>query len=331
MNKGTKLLTHDLSLLAMKKYFSVYFVFFLLLLTQGCMVKDAQKNRFQVVHVYTDFKGEFDSLLFKKFKKEHGIQVFVHLFSKDSILEILKTEKYNSKADLILLSSIDLQRKAKQLQLLQPLKSEKLAKKIPAKYSDRKGYWYALCKSPIVIAYRSDVLSSDTLDAYSDLIKPMWKGKIALGKTNGNAVEVLKYNLQKQNYPDSLVRKLYQQARLEKTGDDAAQLKRISKNEAQLAVVDYWRFVDYQQTNKASKLAVFVPGQKRKGVYYNVFSGSVFRYARNPSNARELMEFLASKSAQYQFCAGRYSFPFASVKTHYDIRQFRTIRGRFVN
>lgn len=304
-----------------------------------CLVQDAVPAKNQFVTIYTDSYVPADSVIFKKFEKENNIRVYLKVVEIDSLLTLLKDERYNSNADLILISQPNNLLKAHFSKLFQRVDSEKLKKNIPINYRSTENTWFSLCKTPLVIAYRKDVLSRDTIQFYADLIHPEWKGKLALQGKGGNSLRTFEASIRTYygEKADSVLYKIYSQRSLPLTGDDHIQLKRINSGESQLAVVELSKLLEFKQQKDSiskvnnSKLSAFFPNQKQKGVFYSVTGAGVYRFSRNTNNAILLLEFLSSKSAQYNFSENRYSYPIHSeVNASFPLSQFGIFRGRFL-
>lgn len=313
------------------------------LLLNACTIPDAQPPKKSVVTVYTDHLGTADSLIFAKFYKEEKIKVFFQVLPATEILQRIATEKYNSKADLIILHGADQLLKAQRKKLFAPLFSEKINTNIDKNYISKKGFWTALSKTPLVIAYDKRLLNKDTLTTYNDLLITNWKHKIALQDPDHPTLEVLNKSISalKIRKVNLYLPKLVNQAYLKKEGEDLTQLKRIRAWEAQLAIVELASVVKANafQTSKKDSLqqsfsqciGVIFPNQTKKGCFYNITGAGIYRYARNPMQARKLLEFLASKRAQYQFAAGRFEYPVVkNIDRHYVMDPFGKYRARFV-
>lgn len=320
----------------------IYFIGIPLLLN-SCTIPDAQPQKKSVVTVYTDHLGTADSLIFAKFYKEEKIKVYYRILPSDSILEVIEQEKYNSKADLILLHGADQLLAAQRKKLFAPLHSEKITAEIDKNYLSKKGFWTALSKTPIVIAYDQRILKKDTVKTYNDLLTTNWKQKVALQHPDYPTLEVLNRSIStlKIRKVNLFLPKLVNQAYLKKEGEDLTQLKRIHDWKAQLAVVELSSIVkaNAHKTNKrdtlnmpfSKSIGVIFPNQTKKGCFYNITGAGIYRYARNPMQARKLLEFLASKRAQYQFAAGRFEYPVVkNINPHYLLDPIGKYRARFV-
>lgn len=314
--------------------------FLLLMLLSGCIAQDAKVSRNQSVVVYTDHTGIKDSLIYQRFEKQNKITVYFKVLPTDSILDIIQSEKFNSYADLIILHGADQLKKATELRLFTPITSAYI-NSIPDKnYTASNKHWFALSKTPIVIAYDKRVLKADTISNYDELLQERWKGKIALQRPDYTTLKVLERSMARMSSKtlNLFMPKLYLQTVLAKEGDDLQQLKRIKDGKAQLALIELAvleqannQFKDSTKHSIYNNITVVFPDQSKKGCFYNITGAGIYRYARNPKNAELLLEFLASPKGQYDFAAGRFEFPVnETIKSDYQLDKYGKFRARFV-
>lgn len=311
------------------------YLFLLALLLQSCFVHDAKEPRKQFVNVYTDVFCKQDKANFKKFFKEQHIKVYVHLISPDTLRNFLKTKKFNADVDLIILSDYTKILELSAQHHLLPLHSEKLESSIDPLYRSKYDKWFALSKTPLVLAYNEKVLRKDTLVSYYDLVFPKWNGKIAIQNLNSPTQVAFKRNMRSilRGKSDAFLVKFHQQGQTPFVRDDDHALYKVKANEAQLSLIklsSLARFQDEKKDKNRFDLAPIFPNQRKKGCYFTVTASAVYRYANNPLQAKALLEFLASKKAQYAFAEGRYEFPIVKgIKAHYLLESYGKFRGRF--
>lgn len=310
-----------------------------LILLSSCVVEEAKPSRKKSVMVYTDFLGENDSLLFQKFRKEEKIKVYYKILPADSILMILQSEQYNSFADLVILHGANRLQKAGSMKLFAAIQSEKMEESIDKNYVSPYKHWCALSKSPIVLAYDSRILKADTISFYNEVLQPKWKGKIALQDPQNSTLRVLSlsFSALREKQPNVFMSQLKGQTTLPKTGSDLLQIKRINSWQAQLAFIELSSLVKANQSkdslNKAlyKHVGVIFPSQTQKGCFYNITGAGIYRYARNAAHAQQLLEFLMSKRAQYDFASGRAEFPVLErISSDPRLEKYGKFRARFV-
>lgn len=307
------------------------------ILLTACVAQDAKPDRHPYVTVYTDCITAADSLLLKQFAKQEHVEVRIRVFSRDSILEKIEGEKYDSYADLILLHGADQLNKASKKGLWQHFDGEKIDQKINKSFRSPQHLWVALSKTPLVLIYDDRVLQKDTITTYTQLLLPKWKGKVALQQQDESTFLVFRQTMrlmQKEKIAQ-FMHDLYQQTALPLKGDDLAQISRVHSGEAQLAIVELASLVRASETRDSTHKNAFrhiqpiFPNQQR-GTFLNVTGAGIYRYARNTQHAQRLLEFLSGKNAQYAFAAGRYEFPvLEGMQADYRLSNYGTFRSRF--
>jgi iron(III) transport system substrate-binding protein len=312
--------------------FTLVFVF------SSCSVNDAKPSMYQVVHVFTDFHNPNDSLIFSRFEKKTGVKVKLVFLESDSILQRLAEEKYDSKADLVRLSDYSLLKEAKRKNLFFSFKSEILENKIDPNYRSKGNEWIGLSKTPIVLIYNKNILSSDTIKNYYELLYEKWKKKIALAdnydQTYYTFRNTIKFILKIE--ADSFLIRMEIQTALPKFGTDFNQIDRINKGQAQIAFVRLNNLItSHHKTSSNSiksteKVNPVFPNQRKKGCYFTITGIGIYKYARNAQNAKMLVEFLCTRGAQYFYAAGINSYPLVqNVSLSSELKKYRKFRGRF--
>lgn len=296
-------------------------------------VENAQPISKKIVTVYTDFIGQNDEAIFRKFKKETGISVRLRCIPKDSILPILQGEKYNSRADLLILQSADFLLEAEKKKLFQSVTSSALQQHVSTKYHSVAHHWYALGKNPLIIAYKKNVVSPDSIRYYADLARKEWQQQVMASSSAGSAFRTLSMSIQKfkNKEADTILTRIRRNTDLAPE-THAKLIERFYSSSSSLLFTDLASFTFWQQKNTrtAQQLGIIVPNQRKKGVFFNVTGAGVYRYARHSENAIRLLEFLTSKRAQYQWNAGRNHYPINDViEPSYALKQVGTVRGRF--
>jgi iron(III) transport system substrate-binding protein len=322
-----------LKIIKLKYYF---FTLVLLFFHQSCSINDAKPSKNQFLTIYSDLNLKSDSSLLNIFGKKEGINVRIVKIHCDSIFQRLKNEKFNSKADLILLSNYELIKVIQKNKMFFPIQSEILENNIDKNYRSKKNTWFALSKSPIVIAYNNTVLNKDTIKNYHELIHNKWNGKLNFQDKNNhtylNFTNTIRFLLKEK--ADAFLIKFNQQALNSFIGSDKEQLRKINTKIGYLSLVKLSSLLESNQELKLkgekSYLNFVYPNQRKKGCYISISGGGIYRYARNPSNAKKLLEFLSSKKAQKIYAQNRFEFPVTKgEQNNKDYQNFSRLRGRF--
>lgn len=310
----------------------------ILCFVSACISPDLENPKLKKVVIYTDHVGSQDSLIFSHFYKNEKIKVYVKIYSSEEILKIIQEEKYNSHADLIILHGANQLAAADKLNLFRPFSKENIQNSVSNNYLSENKTWVSLSKTPLVIAFDRRILKTDTISNYSDLLFPSWKDKVALQSDDNATLAVLESSLSQMEAKilHDFKSKLIKQSILSRSGDDLTQIKRIQKNQAQVAIIELAsmekRFLEKDSLARKlrTQVGVIFPSQTKKGSLNNVTGAAIYRYARNPDNAQKLLDYLTSKGAQYFFAAGRLEFPVnEAVKVDDRLDAYGKFRARF--
>ena len=98
------------------------------------------------VRIYSGRHYNTDKQIYKKFAEETGIKIRLIEATGISLVERLKREGSNSKADVILLVDAARISNAANSGLLQSYRSAELDKNVPLEYRDPQARWYALTR-----------------------------------------------------------------------------------------------------------------------------------------------------------------------------------------
>jgi iron(III) transport system substrate-binding protein len=321
------------------KFFKSYFLPLVsILFFVSCAVNDAKVNKVQTLYIFSDFNLKKDSTLFDIFEKKEKIKLRFVQVDSDSILVQLKKNKYNADADLLLLSNYELLKKVQYNKLFLPINSSVLSQNIDPNYRSKNNTWFALSKSPLVVIYNKNVLNKDTLKNYYELIYPKWKNKISFQAYNDFSYKnfVNTYDFLLKEKADSFLYKLNTQNILPHSGDDLEQIKRIALINSLFSVIKLSSLAESQNSKvkvdkKMSKsIGHIFANQRKKGCFITISGGGVYRYAKNPSNAIKLLEFLSSKKAQKIYAHNRFEYPVTkSALVSKFLLPYGKYRGRF--
>ena len=141
----------------------------------GSGLSDSSVASAREVRVYSGRHYNTDKQIFKKFSEETGIRVRLIEATGISLVERLKREGPNSKADIILLVDAARISNAAKAGLLQPYRSAKLDKEVPKEYRDPLGRWYALTRRVRIMVANPRKVDINRIQTYADLSKPELK------------------------------------------------------------------------------------------------------------------------------------------------------------
>lgn len=270
------------------------------------------------VNIYSARKEDLIKPLLDDFSKQTGITVNLVTGKEEALLQRLQSEGANTPADLLLTSDAGRLAAAQQAGVLQAVKSEALAARIPASYRDPAGYWYGLSVRARPIIYAKDRVKPAELSTYEDLAAPKWKGKICVRSSDSVYNQSLMAGLishlgeaKTEAWAKGLVANF---ARPPK-GGDRDQIKAVAAGECDVTLVNTYYLggmvnaLDAAEKQAAAQMAVFWPNQKTTGVHVNISGAGVTAHARHRDHAVKLLEFLASDAAQRWYADVNAEYP----------------------
>ena len=293
-------------------------LFLLLILSASTLWAGGVSESEQSVSVYSHRHYDVDQRLYDEFTEQTGIQVNVVKAGADELIQRLEAEGEDTPADILITVDAGRLYRAKERNLLQPIRSEILEARIPDHLRDPENYWFGLTKRARIIAYAPERIAAGALSTYEDLTNAKWSNQVSVRSSN---------NIYNQSLLASIIAHLGESearqwargvvenfARSPK-GNDRDQLKAIAAGIANIAVVNtYYIGIMTHSDNAeerriAQSLNILFPNQQGRGTHINVSGAGVTKYAPHAENAVRLLEFLVSDEAQREFAAANYEYP----------------------
>ena len=280
------------------------------------------------VKVYSGRHYNTDRSVFKKFAEETGIKVRLIEAAGISLIERLKREGENSQADVILLVDAARITNAAKADLLQSIDSKNLRNDVPASLRDQDDKWFALTRRVRVLVANPKVVDINKINDYSDLADPSLKGKVCLRN-------------RKSPYNQSLVANQIANKGDEATRDwlngmisnvsqpffpgDIAIVRAVAKKKCGVGIVNHYYVARMlagvngrRDTLYARRVNVLTPNP----AHVNISAGGVAKYARNKSEAIQLLEFLASPKGSKGIAAPTFEHPLKEVNQNQIVQNF---------
>ena len=270
------------------------------------------------LNIYTHRHYDADKILYDKFFNLTGIKINVIKGSADQLMERLLKEGENTPADILITVDAGRLHRAKNLNILQSVETNKLRLNVPGNLRDPDGYWYGLTIRARVIIYSKERVNIDDLSSYEDLASPKWKGKI-LSRSSSNIynqslmASIIESNgsnnayLWAKNVRDNMARA--------PRGNDRDQIRAVANGIGDLAIVNTYyvgkmkNSIDIKDRELIEKVSIFFPNQEDRGTHINVSGAGVVRYSKNKNNAIKFLEFLTSDEVQKIFAEINYEYP----------------------
>ena len=208
--------------------------------------------------------------------------------------------------------------RAEQAGIFAPLKSELLAKRIPAHFRDPNGNWFGFSSRARVIAYDRRKVSPGDVARYEQLAESKWKGEICTRPSNHP------YNLSLissmilhlgENKAREWARGVAANLARPPRGGDTDQLTAVGVGECSIALANHYYYVRLMRSAKpeeralVEKVHVIWPNQNDRGTHVNISGGGVLKNAPHRDAAVKFLEYLASDKAQAYFADGNNESP----------------------
>jgi iron(III) transport system substrate-binding protein len=294
--------------------------FFTTILTSGILSLSASAGEAKKsLNIYTTRHYDADTILAKEFEKKTGTAVrIVQIKEPSQLLARVKEESEKTEADLVITTDVGNLWRASQDDLFQPLKSDAIKKHVPPAFRDRGDLWTGIASRVRVIAFNSKKFRPEQLEKLEDLALPTFKGKLLVRSANHVYNQSLAATLLAASGRDALLtwtRGVTQNLARKPQGGDTDQIKAIAAGEGDVAIVNSYyvaRLLDSTNPNDKTlmqNIAIVFPNQKDRGAHVNVSGAGITKYSKNPTAAKEFLEFLVSKEGQQIFASASKEYP----------------------
>ncbi|MBK8509501.1 MAG: Fe(3+) ABC transporter substrate-binding protein [Candidatus Competibacter sp.] len=270
------------------------------------------------VNIYSARKEDLIKPLLDDFSKQAGVTVNLVTGKEEALLQRLQSEGVNTPADLMLTTDAGRLAAAREAGVLQAVKSETLAARIPAAYRDPDGYWYGLSVRARPIIYARERVKPAELSTYDDLADPKWKGKVCVRSSDSVYNQSLVAGMISHHgeaKTEAWAKGLVANFARPPKGGDRDQIKAVAAGECDVTLANTYYLggmvnsSDEAEKQAAAKVAVFWPDAKTAGVHVNISGAGVTANARNRDNAIKLLEFMAADAAQRWYAETNNEYP----------------------
>ena len=280
------------------------------------------------VKVYSGRHYNTDRAVYKKFAEETGIKVRLIEAAGISLIERLKREGENSQADLILLVDAARITNASKAGLLQSISSNNLENNVPSNLKDPGKEWYALTRRVRVIVANPKVVDISKIKDYTDLSDPSLKGKVCLRnrKSPYNQSLVANQIVNKgEAATKSWLNGMISNVSKPFFPGDIAIVRAVAKRKCGIGIVNHYYVARMlagvngrRDTLYARRVNVLTPNP----AHVNISAGGVAKYAKNKSEAIQLLEFLASPQGSTGLAAPTFEHPLKEVNQNQIVKDF---------
>ena len=276
--------------------------------------------------VYSARKEHLIKPLFDAYTKETGTKITYVTDKAGPLLQRLKAEGKNTRADLLVTVDAGNLWHAANQGVLQAVSSQTLQNNIPANLRDPNNQWFGLSLRARTIVYSTERVKPEALSSYEALGDAAWKNRLILRTS-------------KKVYNQSLVAMLIAEHGEQKTteiveswvanlaappfSNDTKAMEAVLAGQGDVSIVNTYYFGRLLKKNPELKLALYWPNQDSTGVHVNVSGAGVTRYAKNPQAAIKFVEWLSSEKAQNMFADANMEYPVnPAVESHEYVKSW---------
>ena len=270
--------------------------------------------------VYSARKEHLIKPLFDEYTKETGTKISFITDKAGPLLQRLKAEGKNTRADLLVTVDAGNLWHAAREGVLQPVESEVLKSNIPANLRDPGNQWFGLSLRARTIVYSTERVRPEELSTYEDLGNPKWKDRLVLRtskKVYNQSLVAMLIAEHGEAETEKIVKSWVGNLATEPFSNDTKTMQSILAGQGDVGVVNTYYFGRLLKKDPDLKLALFWPNQETSGVHVNISGAGVTRYAKNRDAAVKFLEWLSSAKAQNMFADANMEYPVnQEVKTH---------------
>ncbi|WP_347332875.1 Fe(3+) ABC transporter substrate-binding protein [Marinimicrobium locisalis] len=273
--------------------------------------QDTEKPK-PTVTVYSARAEHLIQPMFDRYTEETGVEVRYITDSAGALIQRLKAEGSNTPADLLLTVDAGNLWQAEQADVLQPIDSEVLERRIPDHLQSANNEWFALSVRARTIVYSTERVDPSELSTYEALADDKWKGRLCLRtakKVYNQSLVATMINTLGEEKTEEIVSGWVENLAAPPHSNDTSAMEAVLAGQCDVTLVNTYYFGRMQQENPDIKLALFWPNQEDRGVHINVSGAGLTQHAKQPEAAVELLEWLTSPEAQHQFAELNQEYP----------------------
>ena len=310
-------------LMTMKRSISTCIAAVALVFPFGALTAEARE-----VRVYSGRHYNTDRQVFKEFTKSTGIKVRLIEATGISLVERLKREGANSKADMILLVDAARINNAAESGLLAPIQSSLLNKEVPKQYRDPQNRWFGLTRRVRAIIVNPNQVDPNQIKTYADLANPKFKGKLCLRKRknvyNQSLVAdqiILKGASKANQWVKGMVNNVTQPY----FSGDVSLIRAVGQGRCGIGLVNHYYLARLQAGKTGAKdqqLANRIKLVMPNPAHVNISAAGMAKSVRNRKEAVQLIEFLASPKGSASLAGPTFEYPLRGFGSSKQLKAF---------
>jgi iron(III) transport system substrate-binding protein len=305
-----------------------------LLLLCVTSVSSFAKEKNELV-VYSARNEQLIRPLFEAYTKETGVEIRYITDKAGPLLQRIKAEGDNTKADLLITVDAGNLWHAANEGLLEPINSKTLITNVPKALRDPENRWFGLSKRCRTIVYSTERVDPAELSTYEALGDDKWQGRLLLRtskKVYNQSLVAMLIAEHGEAAAEIIVRSWVKNLATAPFSNDTKAMEAILAGQGDVAVVNTYYFGRLQKKNPDLKLTLFWPNQQSGGVHVNVSGAGVVKSSKNKQAAIRFLEWLSSAKAQNLFADANLEYPVnPKVEPHEQVLAWGSFKGSALN
>lgn len=262
--------------------------------------------------IYSSRQDHLIRPLLDAFEKESGIKATLFTGKEGQLIERLKTEGDDPRADVFITVDAGNLWYAEQQGLFAAVHSDVLEARIPEQWQDPNNRWFGFSIRARTIIYHKDRVAPADLSSYEALADPKWADRLVLRTSkkvyNQSLVGMMIFKLGKEK-TKAIVAGWVANLAAPVFSNDTEVIKSIESGQGDVGLVNTYYFARYQNTHPNTQLALFWPTRSAIGVHANICGAGIVKNARNKANARLFLEWLSGDTAQKMLADSNFEYP----------------------
>src|SRR5206468_10688434 len=271
----------------------------------------------ETMNAYSIWPENWARPMFEEFEKSTGIKVNFVRFSSGEALARVVAEKNNPQVDVLFGGPVETFAAGINEGVFEPYKPPSFAR-LPARFKQPDGQWIAIADDPLVFMSNEKFLKEHNLKApasWNDLLAPPYKNMLQMAdeRTSGTAVtrivSILEVNSRDEAKAFDYMKKLRPQVQLyTKSGGGGTLPEGLGQAGGGIFFI-----VDALDTKaKGYDVAISFP---REGIGTSAEAIALIKGAKNPEQAKKLIDWASSPAMQNLFAKYKINF----VPAHPDV------------
>ncbi|PLX99898.1 MAG: Fe(3+) ABC transporter substrate-binding protein [Desulfuromonas sp.] len=287
----------------------------LILLLAALMTFTAAGSSFGAnLTIYSARKEHLIKPLFDAYSEQTGIEIEYITDKAGPLLQRLKAEGKNTRADLLITVDAGNLWHAAHEGILQPVASKVLTTNVPANLRDADGRWFGLSLRARTIVYNTDKVKPSDLSTYAALGDDTLKGRLLLRtskKVYNQSLVAMMIAEYGEEQTEQIVKAWVANLAAAPFSNDTKTMEAIAAGQGDVGIVNTYYFGRLMKKHPSLPLALYWPNQdiKGSGVHVNVSGAGVTKHAKHPEAAVKFLEWLSSDKAQNLFADVNQEYP----------------------